>query len=822
MNRSPQPLPPSAPTRRLRSRRTVTLAALAALTLAAPLVQAQAQSPSPAADLHVSAKVRSLVARMTLDEKLSFVINTPDPQSVGEAGYVPGVQRLGIPALRLTDSPDGIRINHPATALPAPVALASSFDNGLAESYGEVMGREGRALGTDVLLGPTVNTIRVPQGGRNFEMFSEDPLVSSGMAAGEVTGVQSQGMIATVKHLAENNQETDRQSVNVNVDEQTLHQVELPAFQAAVKAGAGAVMCSYNSVNGSYGCSNDELLNTIVKTQMGFQGWVMSDWGATHSATDITHGLDQDMFNLGSQDNTYFSTDLKAAIQKGTIPESTLDQSVSRILGQMDRFGLLNGASAHRPALNYAAGAKVAQKVAESGAVLLKNAANTLPLSGSTRSVAVIGPSAVTPKITGGGSAGVTPPSAQAPLDTIRERAGKGTKVQYATGIDVAGTPLPSSVLSPAPTFDTAGVTLQPGSSVSYSGTLTVPVAGEYTFSAALPHGYGNVVVDGTTVATSINNTATGSIELSAGPHTLSFRGIPLSGVATTVSLSWSTPAMAATARAQAAALAKTVQTPVVFVSDDLTEGSDRANLSLPNGQDELIEAVAAANPNTVVVLNTGSSVTMPWLSKVKSVLDMYYPGENGAEATARLLYGDVNPSGKLTQTFPADENTTPVSGDPAAYPGVDGQETYSEGIDVGYRWYDKTGDKPLFPFGYGLSYSSFSYSRLAVEHHGSGLRVSFTLRNTGKRAGQEVAQVYVGPSPDVKAQQSVRSLAAYKKVSLRAGESKRVTIDVDAQQLKYWKTSSDSWELGTGTRTVQVGGSSAALPLSARTVIRH
>ncbi|MFJ9900773.1 glycoside hydrolase family 3 C-terminal domain-containing protein [Streptomyces sp. NPDC091280] len=763
----------------------------------------------PGLTVKVSARVAALIARMTLDEKLSFVHGGTDPKTLGQAGYIPGVPRLGIPELRLTDGPAGVRVNEHATAMPAPVALASSFDDQLAREFGRTVGRDGRALGQDVLLAPMTNTIRVPYAGRNFETFSEDPLLSSRMVAGEVEGVQSQGLITTVKHYAENNQEDNRMGVNVNVDEQTLRQIELPPFEAAVRAGAGAVMCSYNSVNGSHGCGNEELLDSILKEQWGFSGWVMSDWGAAHATTDIVNGLDQEM-----PSGVYLGEELKTAITDGTIPVSELNDSVARILRQMTKFGLLDGAATRRPARDPKGGAKVAQKVAESGAVLLKNTGGALPLTGKETSIGLIGPTAKTPKVTGGGSSNVVPDSAASPLDTITARAGRHTTVSYAAGVDT-GDPIPASALStPLPVDADGTIPVTPDASFYYSGTLTVPTDGDYSFVFDLPAAYGLLKIDGSTVITGFLGSSNATVHLTAGTHSLAAGAFAIQGGPTKVRLSWVTPQAAQAAREQAVALARQVKTPVVFAYDDGTEGFDRKSLSLPADQDGLISAVADANPNTLVVLNTGSSITMPWLSKVKAVLDMYYPGENGAEATARLLYGDVNPSGRLSQTFPASESATPVADDPLRYPGVDNQENYSEGIYVGYRWYDKERSTPLFPFGYGLSYTSFAYRDLSVQQVHGTLTVSFTLKNTGTRDGAEVAQVYVGASPRTTAPQAVRSLGGYQKVRLRAGQSKTVRIRVDAQQLKYWNTSSHGWVLGTGNRDVWVGSSSRTLPV--------
>ena len=312
-----------------------------------------------------------------------------------------------------------------------------------------------------------------------------------------------------------------------------------------------------------------------------------------------------------------------------------------------------------------------------------------------------------------------------------------------------------------------------------------------------------------------------GTVHLTAGTHSLSLTGINFGTASASMRLTWVTPEAAAQTKADAVALAKQVRTPIVFAYDDETEGVDRSTLSLPAHQDDLISAVADANPSTIVVLNTGSSITMPWLNKVGAVLDMYYPGENGAEATARLLFGDVNPSGKLTQTFPASDTQTSFAGNPLAYPGVNNQEQYSEGIYVGYRWYDKNNVTQLFPFGYGLSYTSFVYRTLKASPHGDGARIKFQLTNIGRRAGADVAQAYLGPSPDSALPQATRALAGYKKVFLQPGETRWVTITVPGQQLESWDSASHRWQLGTGPRSVWIGDSSANLPLRTTVHVR-
>ena len=778
------------------------LALVVALTLPVP------------ADAGTSGRVAELVRQMTVDEKLSLLHGGTNPHGIGESGYLPGVPRLGVPPVLLADGAQGIRVNAPSTALPAPVALASSFDPALAAQYGQVIGRDGRGAGIDVLLGPTVGTIRVPFGGRNFESFSEDPLVSARTVAADVRGIQSQGLIATVKHYAENNQETQRDGIDVKVGEQELHEIELPGFQAAVDAGAGAVMCSYNKLNGTQACQNSELLQGILREQLRFDGWVMSDWHATHATDSITHGLDQEM-----PDDKYLGDSLKKAVRDGTIPMSAVDTSVTRILTVFDRFGLLNG-TRPAPVKNPAADERVATKVAEDGAVLLRNTGNTLPLKGSN-SIAVIGPTGQTPKISGGGSAKGNPPHATAPVDAIRARAG-GT-VTYTPGGDLFGQPIPPSAFDP-PLPVAADGTVSLPLYYGYNGKIIAPSDGDYRISVSTGgNQIAELFVDGRNAfaGTAGLGDAEIPIHLTKGPH--DFAVAPILGPDPgTVKLGWVTPEESASLIPAAVAAAKQADTAVVFAYDDESEGLDRGSTSLIGYQNDLISAVAKANPNTVVVLNTGSAVAMPWLDSVRSVLDMWYPGQNGAEATAALLFGDASPGGHLTQTFPASDSQTPVAGDPSRFPGVNGQVDYAEGIQVGYRWYDANHATPLFPFGFGITYTSFSYRDLVARRDGrGGLDVSVTVRNTGSRAGDAVPQVYLGPSPNVSEPQAVRALAGYDKITLRPGESRRVHIQVGADQLRHWNTTTNGWALGTGARTVYLGSSSADLPLHTTVDVR-
>ncbi|MCZ4516008.1 glycoside hydrolase family 3 C-terminal domain-containing protein, partial [Streptomyces sp. ActVer] len=774
-------------------------------------------------------RVEGLLTKLTLDEKLSLLHGATDPKALGQAGYVPGVERLGIPPLRLADGPAGVRVKQHATALPAPVLLAAAFDPGLARRYGQVIGREGRALGQDVLLSPMVNLIRTPYAGRNFETFSEDPLLSADLVAEEIKGIQGEGLIATVKHYAMNNQEKDRDSIDVRVDEQTLNEVELRAFEAAVGAGARAVMGAYNKVNGTYACESKELLTGILRDRWGFEGWVMTDWHAAHSTVaSLTAGLDMEMPN-----GKYFGAALRTAVQNGSVSEEYVDRAVRRILTTMDDFGMLDGSAPPRPARNPSAGAAVALEVAKAGATLLHNRNGTLPLTGeAARSIAVVGPTGSLPFVSGGGSAHVIPDHAGRPLDAITSRAGRGAEVSYALGEDLFGKPLPEDALTDG--VDTEGQRVAAGKTWTYKGTLTVEDADEWTFVVHYSGTRPKVLLDGVDlfpVATGLAEYFAGGL-VSAAPDGLAVRRRTLDLAAgehrveitakggaqgQAFRLRHATGATRAQDVAEAVEGARAAGGVVLFAYEDATENQDRTTLALPGHQVDLIEAVTAVNPRTTVVLNTSSSTSMPWLERTAAVLQMYYPGQEGAAATAAVLFGDCDPGGRLTQTFPVDDTRHPVAGDTRRYPGVNGVEEYSEGVHVGHRWYDAEDVRPLFPFGHGLSYTSFVYEGLGVERTGDGLEVVFTVRNTGRRDGVDIPQVYVGASPDLQVDQAERVLGGYQRLALKAGESRRVTVHVKERTLSSWDAKRHGWVLGTGRRTVWVGASAGELRLSGR-----
>jgi beta-glucosidase len=822
---------------------------------------------SPTRPARPPVDIDRLVASMTLDEKVAMLHGASDPQSYGQAGYLPGVPRLGIPPLRLTDGPAGVRTAAPATALPAPVALASTFSPDLARAYGRVIGRDGRARHQNVILAPMVNIVRVPQGGRNFETLGEDPVLAGRLVAAEVEGIQSEGLIATVKHYALNNQENQRQSVSADADERTMHEIELPGFEAAVRAGAGAVMAAYNKVNGTYASENPYLLTDVLRHAWGFTGMVMSDWGATHSGVPaLTAGLDLEMprgQNFGG---------LADAVRNGQLPQAAVDTAVRRILTSMDHAGLLDASAADRPAGQVPASSPEARDLAVAGAVLLKNDGGVLPLGGEDLgSLAVMGPTARALLVGGGGSARVQPMHTGSPLDELARRAG-ARQIAYAVGDDVDGVPVPATALQPQGRTDAHGLlrdapaggqpavdavidftganALPAGTSATWRGTITAPATGDYDLKLQTSGGRGSVRLDaaalpappsaagtrggrggrggrgfggrGGPLSSTLLPTAdglgnsTGTIHFEAGvahPILITASAGPTSPLA--IRLAWVTPELRAKRLDDAVRAARSAHTAVVFAYDEGQEGRDRASLELPGDQDALIEAVAGANPRTVVVLNNGAPILMPWADRVAAILQMWYPGQEGADATAALLTGDASPGGRLPVTFPKRAEDAPTSS-PDRYPGVDGHGAYSEGIFVGYRWYDRQQIDPLFPFGFGLSYTTFAYSGLTVRPAADGYDVAFTVRNTGTRAGVDVPQVYIGPPPSPPVPMAVKALAGFERVTLAPGATASVRVHIGPRDLSYWSDSTHAWTVAAGRRAVMVGASSRDIRLTA------
>ena len=764
--------------------------------------------------LPVSQRLKLLMAKMTLADKINMVTGAGTSQPY--VFYISAIPSLCIPAMGEEDGPVGVGDGLTGvTQLPSAVSLAATWDRALASQYGKVVGSEEHGKGAMVNLGPTVNIDRDPRWGRSFEAYTEDPYLNAALTVSDIDGVQSQGEMSQVKHFAVYNQETNRNTPadDVIISQRAEHEIYLPAFWAATKqAHASSVMCSYSTINGQYACENDYLLHQTLDQRWKFPGFVTSDYGATHSTVASAEaGNDQEMPSA-----VFYGSVLQAAVQSGQVAMATLNDMVSRILTELFRFNEFNNPPTGTTSATVTTPAHQATSaaVAEAGTVLLKNSGGTLPLKAAGGgSVAVIGPAAsAAPVYTGGGSAYVTAPFHVTPLQGIQAAAGTGTSVSYTQGLptDTSLTPIPSSALSPAyaPT----------GFGGTYTGTLTAPETGTYVLAFENPCGcYSsvNLSLDGQELlanpGTPPVSTYSVGVDLKAGQtYTLQ-----LSGGGESANLSWATPSDLAPDISQAVAAAKSASSAVVVVSDDTeTEAADRPGLNLPSAQNELISAVAAANPHTVVVVDAGAPVAMPWLSQVASVVDAWYPGESNGTALASVLFGQVNPSGHLPVTFPASLSQVPAS-TPAQFPGVNGKVLYSEGINVGYRYYDAQHETPLFPFGYGLSYTSFRFSGLRITRWaGRQVAVSATITNTGRVAGSDVAQLYL--SDPAAATEPPRQLKGFQKVTLRPGQSCTVRFSLNRHDLSYWNSAANRWVVPAGQFGVYLGDSSAlaGLPL--------
>src|SRR5580700_6687874 len=751
------------------------------------------------------------MSQMSLADKITMVEGhgTSNPYVF----YTPAIPALCIPAVGLEDGPAGVADGLTGvTQLPAGVALAATWDPSLAEQYGQVIGAEEYGKGASANLGPTVNIDRDPRWGRSFEALSEDPFLNAGLDVPEIGGVQSQDVESQVKHLAVYNQETYRNTPadNVIIDPRTEHEIYLPSFYAAVKSGSASVMCSFSMINGDFACNNSNLETTILREQWGFPGFVMSDYGALHSTQGAVQGTDQEQ-----PFNTYYGTALQTAVQNGTIPVSVLNTMVQRVFTEMFRFNLFSQPRTGTPTDTVTTPAHVAlaTSVAEAGTTLLKNGGGVLPLS-SSGSIAVAGPAAdASPVYAGGGSAYVIPSGTVSPLAGIKAAAGSGTSVAYSQGlpVDTALPAIPSSNLSPAYAPTPFGG--------SYTGTLTAPETGTYVLAITNPCGcYTSTYLslDGKQI---IDNPSTPPV------HTYSVAVSLTKGQTYTLAISgdssqllWGTPSALAPGINAAVTAAKSASVAVVVVSDDTqSEATDRPSLNLPSAQDELIEAVAAANPHTVVVINAGAPVAMPWLNQVAAVVDAWYPGQSSGTALASVLFGDTDPSGHLPVTFPTSLSQVPAS-TTAQFPGNGTDVLYSEGLDVGYRWYDAKDITPMFPFGFGLSYTQFAFSHLSVspafKDGTKEVRVSATVTNVGRRVGSDVAQLYLADPAG--SGEPPRQLAGFQRVSLAPGAKAKVSFTVTPQEMSWWDDTANGWTQTAGTYGVYVGDSSAlaGLPL--------
>jgi beta-glucosidase len=850
------------------ARLAVAAAAAAALAvpLAVPAVAGSASGAGTAGDaaarpwldtrLPLEKRIDLLLQQMTNAEKASLMTAVGKPTGSHATGYIPGIDRLGVPGLSFTDGPGGVRDGQPATALPSPVSLAASFDTELARRYGTVMGTEAKSRGYQVIYGPMVNIVRTPLGGRDFETLGEDPQLAAGIAASEIEGIQAQGVAAQVKHYAGNNQENARTTSSSDIDERTLQEIYLPAFEKAVKdANVWSVMCAYNKVNGVYACENATILRDILIDTWKFDGVIDTDYPANHSTVaSALAGLDQEFSGT-----TYFQQ-LPAAVAAGQVPQSVLDDAARRILRLEFRTGQFDP-PATPPTVDYDQDSAFARQAAEDGSVLLKNSGGTLPLDTSElTSLAVIGPNADTAITGGGGSSAVTPYKKVDPLTGLRARLGDSVDVTAVKAGQGSGVPaIPASALSglqgeyfanktlsgtPALTrsdstidFDWGTGSPDPslpadGFSARWTGTLTAPATAAYTFGATSDDG-SRIYLDGKLIADNwgdhgVSTVKSSPVQLTAGePHSLKVEYYENAGGAS-VSIGWTAPGLPDPSLQAAAAAAAKADAAVVVVGDSSSEGSDRKTLALPGNEDDLIRAVAAANPRTVVVLRAGAPVLMPWLSDVPAVLDMWYPGQEDGNALAALLTGDAAPGGRLPVSFPASDTQTPTAAAPGRYPAVNGVYTYSEGLDVGYRWYQQENQTPLFPFGYGLTYTSFRLSHLraapgvlTVAPDGSApVHVSVDVTNTGHRTGTDVVQLYLGHPAG--SGEPPKTLATFAKVSLRPGQTTTVRLTLTADDLRVWDSAAHDWTVLDGRYPLYAGESSADTPLTGAVTVHR
>ena len=745
-----------------RLKRAGIAAVLLALVVSPAWTQGRAQGSIPAPqgpwmnkNLPPDQRADMVVEQMTLDEKIQLVHGGPGgfgapgapaqpTRSNGGAGWIPGIPRLGIPDINMADSAVGVTrgaaMSRYSTLLPSTLGAAASWDLKAAYLYGTVIGRELRDQGYNMSIGGGVDITREPRNGRNFEYDGEDPILAGKMVGQIEKAIQDQHIMGDIKHYALNDQETGRNIGNAILDKRSMRESDLLAFEIGLRdSQAAGFMCSYNKINGDWACENDYTLNQVLKKAFGFKGWVMSDWGGTHSTVKAAlAGLDQEMPGSG-----FFGDALKKAVESGEVPVARLNDMVHRILRSMFAVGVIDDPPV-RQVVDVFKGLEDAQAIAAETLVLLKNANNQLPLSGAgVKSIAVIGSHADVGTLSGGGSAQVNAPGGNA--------------------------------VKPAP-----GAAAGPGMGMGREAVY-FPDSPLKAIRAKSPKA---------------------KVEYNAG-----------------------------TDPAAAAALAKASEIAIVFVNQPTSEGRDVATLALPDNQDALVSAVAAANPRTIVVLETGGPVTMPWSANVNGILAAWYPGIRGAEAIADVLFGDVNPSARLPVTFAKGDQDLPhpeIPGiklvppppPPGAGRGGAGRGMmppfdvpYTEGLKVGYKWYDAEKKEPLFPFGFGLSYTTYSYSGLKATAAGRNVTVSFTVKNTGKRAGAEIAQVYAALPAG--AGEPPKRLIGWERVPLGPGESKTVNLTIDPLYLSIFNVDRDAWELMPGDYTVMVGASSRSLPLN-------
>ena len=796
----------------------------------------------------VEARVDSLLKQLSLEEKVDLIGGVDD-------FYIREIPHIHFPRLKMSDGPIGVRNYGPSTAFGG-VGMAAAWDPELAQRMGTIVGKDARARGVHFMLGPGVNIYRSPLNGRNFEYFGEDPFLAARTAVAYIEGVQSQGVSSTVKHFMGNNSEFDRHNSDSIIDERTMREIYLPAFEAAVKeANVGSVMDSYNLTNGLHLTQNGSLNTDLARSEWGFKGIMMSDWDATYDAVGAANGgLDLEMPSGKFMNRAL----LLPAIRAGKVSEATIDDKVRRIMRTTIRFGWMDRDQTETSISRLSAeGDQVALEGARSGMVLLKNDGNLLPLDkGKIKSIAVIGPDAYPAQPVGGGSGAVQPFAAVSFLEGIANYVGAGAKVYYAAGVptldEMAGLTKFTAAASGGPAglnaefFDNASLSGKPGIarvdkkasydpaatggmaandvSIRWSGYFTPAIPGEYLAFVQGPGENGGyrlyvdkkLVIDDWTQAYAFLSQV--KISLPAGPHQINLEYFVKKGWGKQ-RLNFGIVRPEDLVSAEAKAIASHADAVVVAVGFDQSiegESADRMFV-LPPGQDDLINQIGAINKNTVVVVTSGGGVDMnAWVDHVPGIFEAWYSGQEGGSALAQLLFGDFSPSGKLPMTFdrrwqenPAHDTYYPKAGDKKV--------VYTEGVFVGYRGYDKSGVKPLFPFGYGLSYTTFAYKNLTVTPSPSAdqaAEVHFEVSNTGNRPGAEVAQVYVGdrrssvPRPK-------KELKGFAKVSLAPGETRQVTVKLDRRAFAYYDVKKHDWKVEPGDFDVYVARSAAQIELT-------
>lgn len=807
-------------------------------------------------------RVEDLLGRLTLTEKVALM--------AGSAAFtLHGVERLGVPAVRVTDGPTGVRSNEgeAATVFPVGVAMASTWNPELTREVAQAIGREALALDNRVVLAPTINIMRIPNWGRNFETYSEDPFLAGTLGTAFVQGLQEEGVGASLKHYAVNNQEFNRMAVSAKVDERTLREIYLAAFEMVVKAAnPWTVMASYNKINGTYATDNHYLLTDILKREWGYDGVVVSDWGAVHSTAPAANaGNDLEM----PGPPRWFGDKLLKAVEAGETPEHQVDEAARRMLRLILRTGVLDGKDPPKGELRTRRHREIAARAAEEALVLLKNDGDLLPFDPTrVRTVAVVGPNAAARRIQGGGSSQVRAGRQISILQAVQDLLANLAEVVHADGGD--NEPVPPAakpaMFSPDQARGQAGLTVeyfaergfdgattksqverQIGKLVSmsamgltgsglgalrWSGWFWPEKDGVHEFSVRAP-GQGSILLDGQALADGSTpgevddwdiggmrvERRTGRVELKAG------RGYPITieyiRPQSLKSVTWEQVIIGVRqprgSIAEAAEMAGKADAAIVVIgaaSISEGEGYDRRDLELPGDQNALVEAILAANPNTAIVFTGGSPYAFPWIDHAPAVLCAWLGGEEGPDAVARVLFGGAEPSGRLPVSFPRRIEDTP------AYPYYPGGEEadYGEGLFVGYRHYDRATEPPMFPFGYGLTYTRFKYADLQAPEQvraGDPVTVTFNLKNEGQRPGKETAQLYVRPrGPAV--ERPVKELKGFAKIALAPGESRAVSLTLDARAFSYYDPVRKAWIADKGAYDLLVGCSAADIELQA------